>query len=271
MCRIILLWALIIFSNATEAQETGRRLYKTSGFEFYYIETASSNYAGIADKNGKIIIPISRKYDYIYYSSINNKLGFFMVEKIINGEFYKGACDMSGKEIIPIKYASLYYSSSENCFRAKTSRTGSEIKINYTFNTSSNNTSNSASSSSLTSNNEYVFTFDYCISGGIDKIYDKTTISLSKSGKICVKYRNKIYNINCKTAYIEESDPTDFFSENMIKFGGSINLTMHGEGFFGWEIEGEGIVITSRSDKAKKLYNTIEQEIKNKKWSIDYY
>lgn len=76
------------------------------GFEWYYVFEGEFN--GAESKNGKVLIPTSRKYDDISY--IDYGLGeppFFRISK--NGK--KGICDLAGKEVIPPQYSTIIYTS----------------------------------------------------------------------------------------------------------------------------------------------------------------
>lgn len=75
---------------------------ENNGFRWYEIK--QNGFYGALDVNRKTLIPLKRKYDFVFYVSTYE--GWFYVEK--NGK--SGACDNEGKEIIaPIKYERLSY------------------------------------------------------------------------------------------------------------------------------------------------------------------
>ncbi len=77
---------------------------------FTWIQTSqgtSTTYYGAKDMNGKELIPLSRKYTSIYFLVEENNVGYFCVEK---GD-KEGACDITGKEVVPCNYKSVFYGS----------------------------------------------------------------------------------------------------------------------------------------------------------------
>lgn len=78
--------------------------------EFYKGEIPE--YYGAKNKYGRAIIPLSRKYKFIYFHEEDDCIGYFSVEK--DGKY--GVCDLTGKEIIPCIYSSVFYSRSEGNF-----------------------------------------------------------------------------------------------------------------------------------------------------------
>ena len=76
------------------------KCYDYSSNDLPYFEVKKKGAFGVYDLTGKMLIPIERNYDYIWYES-SDEHPYFSVKK--NNK--KGACDLSGKEVIsPIYY-----------------------------------------------------------------------------------------------------------------------------------------------------------------------
>lgn len=91
---------------------------ESNGFEWIKTRKGITNRVyGAKDKNGRELIPLSRNYDLIYFDVEEKGFGYFTVRK--NGK--QGACDVTGKEIIPCIYESVFYGSSGSgmCFKYK--------------------------------------------------------------------------------------------------------------------------------------------------------
>ena len=95
-------------SNAQSNKRESLTSHSKYALAYYEIRSGGKTVA-IERKTGGYIIPPSRGYDDItFWSMLNDKgiEGYFKVEK--NG--LKGACDITGKEIIPCRYTGILYS-----------------------------------------------------------------------------------------------------------------------------------------------------------------
>jgi len=80
---------------------------ETASDGYIYTVVYQGDYCGVENKQGKTIIPLSRKYTHVSYESSSvTKSKYFEVKQ---GKKI-GVCDMSGAEVIAPKYYSVYYS-----------------------------------------------------------------------------------------------------------------------------------------------------------------
>lgn len=169
-----ILYCLLFLTHCLNVSAQHRMLFEEyDGFQWYRI-IEKSGIMWAQSKNGKTIIPKTRKYDAIRYHdkvngnyfevSRNGKNGacdlsgkeiiapekyesvvfcrlnggeFYLVSMKVNG--LKGACDLAGNEIVPCKYLELYYKD-KNGFEYKSS-TGKWIPLNIKLNKESCNKS----------------------------------------------------------------------------------------------------------------------------------
>lgn len=250
-----------------------------NGFEWYLIQ--EGNYEGAEDKNGKIIIPLSRQYTSVHVPSYVEHT-YFDVFKKSSGELLNGICDKWGKEIIEPKYEFLNYYNSDGMFGFYSREVGGKytnlnVSIDYedkayrlnidgTRSYISNGTNGSYASSSSSSQQTYVFEFDSFQWG--NRNYEakndvKITISISRSGEIKLDIDGTPNEFKC--ASIEyESDPILVGSTNFTFYDPESDqyLTMYANGIFVFPFG--PLVTTSKSEIAKKVFQSIYPEIVNK-------
>ena len=107
-------------SSSTSSEQNGRMLHtEENGFKWYSFW--KDKIEGAETENGTTLIPLSREYYFICFHPNYNGTGYFEVWR--NGK-KKGACDVTGKEIIaPGKYDDVYFSENYGhggYFRVKT-------------------------------------------------------------------------------------------------------------------------------------------------------
>ena len=90
---------------------------ESNGFQWYKVTQGDK--VGAEDNNHSTLIPLSRGYDRIYFMPKDGHKGYFSVYK--NGK--AGACDATGKEVLPTAYESVFYYSSDG-FNYKNSSGG---------------------------------------------------------------------------------------------------------------------------------------------------
>jgi hypothetical protein len=88
-----------------EANKIEKDLKIETGLTWYKV-TQHGN-VGAEDYNHNTLIPLTRRYDRIYFIDKEGHKGYFSVEK--NGK--EGVCDITGKEVISPSYESVFYSS----------------------------------------------------------------------------------------------------------------------------------------------------------------
>ena len=112
--KVYLMLALFMGCSKLTAQTKWESLTSHSKYALAYYEIRQNGKTiAIERKTGGYIIPQSRGYDDIsFWSMLDEKgiEGYFKVEK--NG--LKGACDITGKEIIPCRYTGILYSPIED-------------------------------------------------------------------------------------------------------------------------------------------------------------
>lgn len=69
----------------------------------------------ICDKNGKVVIPADRGYNFAYFNKEEGHVGYFCVQH----NKLMGICDVDGKEIVKPIYETVYFDSSDNEFKYK--------------------------------------------------------------------------------------------------------------------------------------------------------
>ena len=80
---------------------------------WFYVKANGSE--GAYSPQGEYVIPLSRGYSFICFHKEEGRVGYFGAQRG-NKE---GACDMTGKEVLPIQYADVIYSTSEDRFKYK--------------------------------------------------------------------------------------------------------------------------------------------------------
>ena len=83
-----------------------------TGYKYIY-RGISNPIEGVKNNLGTEIIPLSRGYSNVCFHSETGHIGYFSVEK----NKKKGACDITGKEIVPCSYNSIFYSSTDEVFK----------------------------------------------------------------------------------------------------------------------------------------------------------
>lgn len=232
---------------------------------------------GIYTTDGRCIIPTSKKYTSI-------DAGFSVIEYHVNKDGIGcGICDRNGRELVFIdgidgivscrkdgEYK--YYQILKNNLWGVADLAGN-IVIEPQYKSVEEETAlaaikaysatSSASSSSSSTSSTYVFEFNsYLVAD--TKIYEKATVSISKSGKI--KFTNSDIPHEFKCTSIKYSDSYISFC-----YPGSVEyLTMYRNGSFVYNTESyflyeSGCSYTvSGSEKAKNAYGTIWKEVNNK-------
>lgn len=114
------------------------------GFDWYKIRSTNDYRYGAESANGETLIPMSRGYEFIMFSCVENHTGFFSVEK--NGK--NGVCDIDGKEIIAPRYEStIIFSSTTDGFEYKDAN-GKWQSLGYTLDANGRGVRTGTSSSS---------------------------------------------------------------------------------------------------------------------------
>ena len=76
---------------------------------WFWVRKEEAESEAVYTREGNCFIPFSRGYDISGFMEVEGKTGYFYVWRIYNGKAYEGACDMTGKEIIPTKYQGVHY------------------------------------------------------------------------------------------------------------------------------------------------------------------
>ena len=108
---LIMALMLVCINLASSNLLAQKKILKAAddGFKWYKLEQNGN--VGALNTKDITLIPLSRAYTFINYNPSDG--GWFGIEK--NGK--KGACDKNGREVIPPKYKSVIYSSSEKVFK----------------------------------------------------------------------------------------------------------------------------------------------------------
>ncbi|MBP5327473.1 MAG: hypothetical protein J6Y98_06150 [Bacteroidales bacterium] len=78
------------------------------GFQWYKI--SANGFQGAESVDGNTIIPLSREYSSVQYTSVGKTKGYFSIKTISRkNETKEGACDIFGNEIIEPKYRAVNY------------------------------------------------------------------------------------------------------------------------------------------------------------------
>lgn len=147
------------YSSSSSSSSSGNYLEtpRTADDGYKYILFSDLNYTahwmGVMDANRNIIIPVTRKYNFITYHSVKGRKGYYTFE--LNGK--KGVCDITGKEVIAPKYDYIYFSEAYNCFSYELNDKDYNLSLTMDSNgrivpsSSSSSSSSYASSSSQSS------------------------------------------------------------------------------------------------------------------------
>ncbi len=100
-----LMTLLLLYGSLAFGQD---RTLKTESDGFKWYELKQDDYRGAQSIDGTTLIPLSRKYTWIYYDDTYG--GSFAIRKN-NSSTYEGCCDKNGKEIIAVErgYNEVYY------------------------------------------------------------------------------------------------------------------------------------------------------------------
>ena len=102
----LLLTALLLLCGSLAFGQERTLQTESDGFKWY--ELRQDGYCGAQSIDGTILIPLSRKYTWIYYDDTHG--GSFAIRKN-NSSTYEGCCDKNGREIIAVErgYNEVYY------------------------------------------------------------------------------------------------------------------------------------------------------------------
>lgn len=162
-------------------------MYTSNSIGCLYVQ--KDNHEGIYSKDGRELISTDRAYDSVtLYTS-----GYFGVKK--NGK--EGACDLSGKEVVPPVYSDLILSS--GVYNTKDSNGNwvpiSEVTVSTTYHTTTTNTTSEISRRKFKNDDGhegyYTKKDGY---EGIEDIYGNTVIPLSRQ-YINVLYSGGVYYV----------------------------------------------------------------------------
>ena len=148
---------------------------ESDGFTWYLIKQGN-NY-GVQDKDGKTIISLSRGYTGLRFCPVEGCIGYYEVKK----DNYLGACDIRGKEILPVFYNYLIYSH-PNGFVSENYQGKYDIGIKLPTQKYVNNTSTTKILTQK-SDKEQTHNKDARFSGYVSGIYFYKRVMIIQNGK----------------------------------------------------------------------------------------